>query len=142
AEFGLQKHTLFVGYLDRRRELLDCYRAGDVFAFASRTETQGLVLLEAMAQGVPVVSTAHMGTLDILGANRGCVVVEESQPDFAAAVADLLRDHAKRDVLGAEARAYAATWSAREMAMRLVKLYRATLAGDAGSTLARAEHES
>lgn len=142
AELGLQKHTLFVGYLDRKRELLDCYRAGDVFAFASRTETQGLVLLEAMAQGVPVVSTAHMGTLDILGANRGCVVVEESQPDFAAAVADLLRDRAKREVMGAEARAYAATWSAREMAMRLVKLYRATLAGDAGSTLARAEHES
>ena len=44
----------------------DCYRAGDVFVFASRTETQGLVLLEAMALGVPVVSTAVMGTAEVL----------------------------------------------------------------------------
>jgi glycosyltransferase involved in cell wall biosynthesis len=55
---GLAGHVLFVGYLDRRGALLDCYRAGDAFVFASRTETQGLVLLEAMALGVPVVSTA------------------------------------------------------------------------------------
>ncbi|HVS03788.1 MAG TPA: glycosyltransferase, partial [Thermoanaerobaculia bacterium] len=54
-EMGVGANTLFVGYLDRRRELLDCYRAADAFLFASRTETQGLVLLEAMALGVPVV---------------------------------------------------------------------------------------
>jgi len=42
AELGVGDHVLFVGYLDRKRELLDCYRAGDLFVFASRTETQGL----------------------------------------------------------------------------------------------------
>jgi 1,2-diacylglycerol 3-alpha-glucosyltransferase len=142
VELGLQEQTLFVGYLDRKHELLDCYRAGDLFAFASRTETQGLVLLEAMAQGVPVVSTAHMGTLDILGSRRGCVVVEESEADFAAAVVGLLRDRARREALGAEARTYAATWSAREMATRLIDLYRVTLAGRAGSVLAPVGHQS
>ena len=85
-ELGVRRSVHFAGYLDRRRELLDCYRAGDLFVFASRTETQGLVLLEAMAQGVPVVSTAHMGTLDILGPGRGCVVVEEDEQRFAAEV--------------------------------------------------------
>ncbi len=142
VELGLQEHTLFVGYLDRKHELLECYRAGDLFAFASRTETQGLVLLEAMAQGVPVVSTAHMGTLDILGPGHGCVVVDESEPDFAAAVVDLLRDGVRREALGGEARAYAATWSAREMATRLIDLYRTTLAGSADAALAPAERES
>jgi 1,2-diacylglycerol 3-alpha-glucosyltransferase len=142
VELGLQKHTLFVGYLDRQHELLQCYRAGDVFAFASRTETQGLVLLEAMAQGVPVVSTAHMGTVDILHAGRGCIVVEESESVFAAAVGNLLRDRAKREALGKEARTYAATWSAREMAVRLIDLYRATLAGRSNSVLAPADHQT
>jgi 1,2-diacylglycerol 3-alpha-glucosyltransferase len=62
AQLGINDNVMFVGYLDRMRELNDCYQAADVFVFSSRTETQGLVLLEAMAQGVPVVSTAELGT--------------------------------------------------------------------------------
>ena len=66
---------LFVGYLDRRGALLDCYRAADVFVFASRTETQGLVLLESLALGVPVVSTAVLGTKEVLRNAAGAIVV-------------------------------------------------------------------
>jgi glycosyltransferase involved in cell wall biosynthesis len=66
--------VLFIGYLERETELLDCYRAGDAFVFASSTETQGLVLLEAMALGVPVIAPAILGTKDILSpaAERSC----------------------------------------------------------------------
>ena len=79
AALGLQSSVQFAGYLERDTALLDCYAAADVFVFASRTETQGLVLLEAMAQGAPVVSTAELGTRSILrarvrrarGAGRG-----------------------------------------------------------------------
>lgn len=124
AELGIARNVHFTGYLDRRRELLDCYRAGSVFVFASRTETQGLVLLEAMAQGAPVVSTAHMGTLDILGPGRGCVVVEEKEHTFAAEVIRLMKDAVLRRRLARDAQAYAATWSAREQARRLAELYR------------------
>ncbi|MDF3020030.1 MAG: glycosyl transferase family 1 [Steroidobacteraceae bacterium] len=49
-ELGLGGAVKFIGYLDRHTDLPGCYAAGDVFVFASRTETQGLVLLEAMAQ--------------------------------------------------------------------------------------------
>jgi glycosyltransferase involved in cell wall biosynthesis len=121
---GIAGNVTFAGYLDRRRELLDCYRAGDLFVFASRTETQGLVLLEAMAQGIPVVSTAHMGTVDVLGPGRGCVVVEEGEAQFAASVVELLRDRALRMRLGRDAEAYARGWSATQMAVRLGALYR------------------
>ena len=51
AALGLEASVLCVGYLDGERELPHCYAAADVFAFASLTETQGLVLLEAMAAG-------------------------------------------------------------------------------------------
>ena len=59
--------------------------------FASRTETQGLVLLEAMAQGAPVVSTAELGTRSILVPGSGALVVPEERAAFAAAVVRVLQ---------------------------------------------------
>jgi len=45
----LSANVRFVGYLSRERELPDCYDAGDLFRVFLKTETQGLVLLEAMS---------------------------------------------------------------------------------------------
>ena len=120
---GLAQQVRFVGYLSRERELLDCYRAGDLFVFSSRTETQGLVLLEAMALGVPVVSTAHMGTADIVNPQRGARLAPDDEAGFASIVVQLLEDAPRRAAMSAEARAYAATWSASAMADRLAGLY-------------------
>ena len=127
-QMGLQDNVMFVGYLDRETELLDCYRAADVFIFASRTETQGLVLLEAMALGVPVVSTAVMGTIDILSPNRGALVAEENAEDFSSKVARLLADRELRISIGDEGRRYADTWSAPATARRVVDIYQGVIA--------------
>jgi glycosyltransferase involved in cell wall biosynthesis len=123
SDLGLDGRVRFVGYLSRDGELRDCYRAADVFVFSSRTETQGLVLLEAMASGVPVVSTAVMGTRDIVLAGRGALVAEEDTEHFAAAVLRLLRDPALRARLGAEGRVYAGEWTAAACARRLLDFY-------------------
>jgi 1,2-diacylglycerol 3-alpha-glucosyltransferase len=127
---GLAEHVRFVGYLSRERELLDCYRAGDVFVFASKTETQGLVLLESLALGIPVVSTAHMGTADIVNPQRGALLAPDQEGKFANIVVRLLEDAPRRAAMSVEARAYAATWSASAMADRLSELY-STVAGQA-----------
>jgi glycosyltransferase involved in cell wall biosynthesis len=82
---SLSRHVEFVGYLDRTSTLLDCYASANVFVFASNTETQGLVLLEAMACGTPVVSTAFMGTAAVLEHAEGVVVVDEHVGRFAGA---------------------------------------------------------
>ena len=123
ASLKLEEHVFFAGYLDRNSALLDCYAAADVFAFASRTETQGLVLLEAMAQGAPVVSTAELGTRSILEPGCGALVVEENRDEFAAAVVRVLQDAALRKDLAERGRAYAKTWSSAIMARRLSELY-------------------
>jgi glycosyltransferase involved in cell wall biosynthesis len=129
---GLGPNVRFVGYLDRGGELLDCYRSADVFVFASRTETQGLVLLEAMALGVPVVSTAVMGTKDVLEGARGAIVVDEDEKQFADAVARVLTNRDIRDRLRAEAREFvAARWSSAVMARRMLELYEDALKGRA-----------
>lgn len=123
ARLGLGDSVRFTGYLDRGGALLDCYRAADVFVFASRTETQGLVLLEAMALGVPVVSTAVLGTADVLRDAEGAIVVAEDEERFAATVVALLGDPAARARLATGGPVTAARWSAAVQAARLAELY-------------------
>jgi len=72
-ELGIAGNVHFVGYLQRGPDLWDCYAAGDAFVFASLTETQGLVLLEAMALGVPVVAVPALGTRDVLVEGEGAL---------------------------------------------------------------------
>jgi glycosyltransferase involved in cell wall biosynthesis len=124
ASLGLARRVHFAGYLDRDTALLDCYAAAEVFVFASRTETQGLVLLEAMAQGAPVVSTAELGTRSILVPGSGALVVPEEQDAFAAAVVRVLEDRELHRELAQRGRGYARSWSSSAMAARLAELYR------------------
>jgi 1,2-diacylglycerol 3-alpha-glucosyltransferase len=131
ADLGLQKNVCFVGYLQRGPDLWDCFCGGDAFVFASPTETQGLVLLEAMALGVPVVSTAVMGTKDILDAGKGALVAGESVEDFSESVIRILSDRPLRARLSSEARSYAREWSAERNAGRLAELYGVVLANHA-----------
>jgi glycosyltransferase involved in cell wall biosynthesis len=126
---GLGNNVKFLGYLDRNTELNNCYRSADIFVFSSRTETQGLVLLEAMAQGVPVVSIAEMGTKDVLKDGEGVLIAREEIGDFSAKVTSLLRDKAARQSLGDVGRVYAQGWSASAQAERLTTFYQSMTTG-------------
>lgn len=121
---GLADNVRFLGYLDRRHELPGCYAAADVFTFASRTETQGLVLLEAMAAGLPVIALSAMGTTDILGAGRGCIVPPDDTAAFGHMLAHFFNHRPVWGHLQREARDYAQEWSDAAMAERLASLYR------------------
>jgi len=121
-ELGISNEVRFIGYLDRGTELPDCYAAGDAFVFASRTETQGLVLLEAMAQGTPVVSTAELGTRSILTEGCGAFVVPEAEEPFANAVIAALA-LGKDDPRRRQLQAHAESWASQAMARRLITFY-------------------
>lgn len=106
-------------------EVAGAYGAMDLFAFASRTETQGMVLTEAMAAGVPVVAIDAPGAREVVrdGVN-GRLLPGEDPDAFAAAleeVAALPREDRER--LAAGARATAAGFSLAAMAERTVALY-------------------
>jgi glycosyltransferase involved in cell wall biosynthesis len=58
--------VIFLGYLDRTKDLPALYASADAFVFASETETLGLVVLEAMASGLPVVAAPAGGVADHL----------------------------------------------------------------------------
>ncbi|PMR69234.1 glycosyltransferase [Halomonas heilongjiangensis] len=121
---GVAGAVLFLGYLGRDGPLQAAYRAADAFVFASRTETQGLVLLEALALGTPVVSTAVMGTRDVLREGEGCLIAEETLDDFAAQVNRLLGDAALHTELAHRAQIYASGWDEDTKAGELLAFYR------------------
>lgn len=119
----LEEAVHIIGNIHDHERLLDCYRAADLFVFASRTETQGLVLLEAMALGVPVVAAAILGTRDILQPQRGALVTEVEEEAFSAAVIKGLSDSTLREHLSREAVEYVREWSTQATAQRMAALY-------------------
>lgn len=126
-ELGIEENVMFIGYLDRDTELNSCYRSADIFIFSSRTETQGLVLLEAMAQGIPVVSTAELGTRDVLHEGQGVWIAKEELADFSEKIITLLCNAEARISLGKKGREYTHGWSASKQAERLLNFYQRVL---------------
>ncbi|NND90301.1 MAG: glycosyltransferase [Granulosicoccus sp.] len=86
---GLSEYLHLPGVVDED-ELADAYHAMDVFAFASTSETQGMVLTEAMASGVPVVAIDASGVREVLddGVN-GHLLPGAVVRDFADALASI-----------------------------------------------------
>ena len=125
GELGLSDTVRFLGYLDRQQMLPACYAAADIFVFASRTETQGLVLLEAMAAGLPVMALSEMGARDILAPGKGCITPPDNPAAFGQNLAHFFNHREIWRHLGAEAKHYARSWSDETMAERLASLYRA-----------------
>jgi glycosyltransferase involved in cell wall biosynthesis len=83
---GVADRLIMLGTMERA-ELADIYAAMDVFAFSSQSETQGMVLTEAMAASTPVVAVDASGVREVLrdGVN-GFMLAEESEDDFVAAL--------------------------------------------------------
>ena len=123
---GIEKNVQFIGYLDRNTELNACYKAADIFVFASKSETQGLVLLEAMAQGTPVVAIAELGTASILIEGQGAHIATEEPIEFADKINDLLSNTLARKILGDIGKTYALKhWTASAKAEQMLHFYRA-----------------
>ena len=127
AQLGLADHVRFVGYLPRATGLKDCYAAADLFVFASLTETQGLVLLEAMALGVPVLAIPALGAAEIVRPERGAIAAPRDVAAFAAELVSLLDNPTVLAAIGAAGIGFAREWDAGGQAAKLATVYRSLL---------------
>jgi 1,2-diacylglycerol 3-alpha-glucosyltransferase len=127
-KLDISNKVRMIGYLDRSHELIACYKAADIFVFASKSETQGLVLLEAMAQGTAVVAIAELGTKSILIEGEGVLIAKDDINDFADKVSALLSDAPKRQMIGEKGRQYAQEkWGVGVLAKKVAKFYKSTI---------------
>lgn len=126
-QMGLTDHVRFVGYLSRESGLKDCYASANLFVFASLTETQGLVLLEAMAAGLPVLAIPALGAAGIVSPQRGAVPGADEVPAFAEQLVQLLDQPQRLAQLAQDAVVFAREWDAASQASKLAGLYRSLI---------------
>jgi len=127
-ERQLQDRVHFLGKQEDQN-LVDAYHAMDVFAFSSKSETQGLVLMEAMAAGVPAVALNASGVRDVVqDQTNGYLLSDERVRTFAEALIKTyhLSDFAKRAFI-TEAKRTAETFSMHNCASKIVQVYRKTI---------------
>jgi len=130
----------FVGYL-AGEELASAYASADAFLFPSSTETLGLVLLEAMAAGCPVVGANRGGIPDIVSDGVNGCLYEPDGPDggagsLAAATRRLLGDPGQREQLRRNAREEAERWGWAGATEQLRGYYRQVLSQQRSPALA------
>lgn len=124
---GYARDIVFAGYRSRE-ELAYFYSVTDVFVFPSKTETQGLVTLEAMMAGVPVVAIGERGTLDVMKGDNGGFMVKEDVNEFSQRVLELLKDKELYAEKSQEAKKWASQWSLDTLTEKLVTYYEEALA--------------
>jgi UDP-glucose:(heptosyl)LPS alpha-1,3-glucosyltransferase len=124
-KLGLTKKVIFTGIV-KERELL--FRAADIFVFPTIYEPFGNVNLEALASGLPVVTTSRSGAAEILSDGETGYVVEK--PDDTRALADavaLLAGDLRRTRMGRNARLLATRFTLQKNAGEVLALYQEVL---------------
>src|SRR5690606_36942405 len=102
----------------------DAYAAMDVFAFSSQSETQGMVLAEAMAAGTPAVALDAPGSREIVSTNNGRLLdADATEDEFALALDDVTADPAQLGRLSDAACRTAETFSIENCASQLLDVY-------------------
>lgn len=121
-ELEISDRVIFTGFL-QGSELINCYHGADLFVFPSVTETQGLVVVEAMAARLPVVAINAFGVADMVTSGRDGILTDHSLPAFSSTVVELLRDEKRREQMSQQAWLKAESLSSRNMTLKLVKIY-------------------
>lgn len=121
---AVRRRVMFTGKLTGSR-LHDACAAMNVFAFASRTETQGLVLAEAMAAGAPVIALDASGVREVVrdGQNGRCLPAGADALEFAATLADVLSRREILEAWSAAARRTAAEFDRTVTSSALLRVY-------------------
>jgi glycosyltransferase involved in cell wall biosynthesis len=133
AEHGLEEHVHLVGY---HANVPTWMQAMDVFVHASDAEPFGIVIIEALALGKPVIAGATGGPQEILEDGRtGHLVPFEAHGQLAERVIDLLQHPEKRSVLASAGRRVADAYHPARYARRLLRSIRA-FAGESPITYA------
>ncbi len=122
AQLGIAERVIFTDFVEPN-QMPNYYAAGDIFTFASRTETQGVSIAEALAAGLPCVVVGVMGAAEALNDGQDGFVVPPRETAFREAVQQIIADPELRQQMSAYARAYIGRLSREHISAQMLDLY-------------------
>jgi len=127
ADAGLESRVVFIGIVtgDAKKNI---YASGDIFVYASISETQGMILTEAMLAGLPIVAVNATGAKDIVINRATGILVDENEDDFSRAVLKVAGDEDVRKRFSENARKIAMeNYVSSVCAGKMIALYEQTI---------------
>lgn len=124
---GLEDTVTLAGVVDAE-DVPAWLKLADTFVFASKSETQGMVILEAMAAGLPVVAVRSSGIDDVITNGVNGFKTRDNIEQWARRIADLLEDESLREKIAANATGFAARHDIDEFAKGVHAIYAHCLA--------------
>lgn len=122
AELGISNRVTLAGYVDHE-DVFAFMQLCELFIFASVTETQGLVLLESMSVGTPVVAIAGIGVSDLLEGDRGGFTTGNDLEEFVTRVNQVLSDRHLLQLKSADALERSHEWTVEKQVAKIVRIY-------------------
>lgn len=123
AEKNLSRRVFFTGFVDHKK-IPQVYVDSDIFVFSSETETQGLVVIEALASGLPVVAVKDEAFEGVVSDGKNGFLVPRDPKEFADKILELLGDADLYRRMSKEASNSAQEFSIEIAAMKTVRLYK------------------
>lgn len=135
GELGITEETVFTGTLPNG-ETAAFFAAADAFLFASKTETQGIVILEAFAGGTPVLAVEASGVEDLVEDGVNGILTGEDRNEFAQRMLDFCEGRPDRKRLAENAYASGLRYREETVALEAARVYNEMLRGRFRQTLA------
>lgn len=124
ADMGLDSRVTIIGRALPRKTLTDYYAGADLFIYAATTETQGIIVSEAHAVGLPVVAVGANGIAEMVNDGFDGFLTRPDAEDLAEKALCILQDEKLRQNLASQARESAKRISATSTATRMANAYR------------------
>ena len=125
AKLGLKDKIIFTGEI-AHKDIARYYSGADIFVFNSLGETQGLVIIEAMANGLPVVATDATGVRDIVANKENGFLCSHNENEFVKRVLQLINNPNLMAKFSQGARETAKRYSIEKSTKQLTRFYEQT----------------
>lgn len=120
---GIEDKVIFAGIVDKK-EIKNYYAAGDIFIYASKSETQGMIISEAMYSGLPIVAVRATGIQDLIEDKINGFLVSENKEEFAEAINELIGDTEMRRKFSEESKRIAREkYTSKVTASKMLEIY-------------------
>jgi glycosyltransferase involved in cell wall biosynthesis len=119
----LEKRIIFTGIVGRE-DIKNYFVAGDIFIYASKSETQGMIITEAMYAGLPIVAVKATGIESLVENGKNGILTSENKQEFTLAIKKLVEDRESRKKMAEEsARIAREKYASKVCAQKMLGIY-------------------